>query len=157
MERIMSSRNAKLLYRHLEAENAQDLNGTLATLHPDCVFQDHATGQLWRGHSGAADHYRQWWTTFDVTVERLADQSAGWPDENTFIAEAAWKGRHVGEFLGIPASGREILQRFVVVVGFQDGLMTSERFHYDLASLLRQTGSNVMPDIGSLPYSIMSA
>ena len=41
----MNNPNIKLLYRHLEAENAQDLEGTLATLHPDCVFEDHATGQ----------------------------------------------------------------------------------------------------------------
>jgi len=153
----MNNPNIRLLHRHLEAENAQDLEGTLATLHPDCVFQDHATGQLWRGHSGAADHYRQWWTTFDVTVARLADQSAGWPDENTFIAEATWNGRHVGDFLGIPASGRDIQQRFVVVVGFRDGLMTSERFHYDLASLLRQIGSDTVPAIAGLPYSTMAA
>jgi steroid delta-isomerase-like uncharacterized protein len=153
----MNDRHAKILYQHLEAENAQNLEGTLATLHPDCVFQDHATGQLWRGHAGAADHYRQWWTTFDVTVKRLADQSAGWPDENTFIAEATWSGRHVGDFLGITSSGREIEQSFVVVVGFRDGLMSSERFHYDLASLLRQIGSDVVPDIAGLPYSTMAA
>lgn len=153
----MNGRHVRLLQQHLEAENAQDLEGTLATLHPDCVFQDHATGQVWRGHSGAADHYRQWWTTFDVTVKRSADQSAGWPDNNTFIAEATWSGRHVGDFLGIAASRRDILQRFVVVVGFRDGLMTSERFHYDLASLLRQIGSDVVPDIASLPYSSIAA
>lgn len=153
----MNDRHVRLLRQHLEAENAQDLDGTLATLHPDCVFQDHATGQVWRGHSGAADHYRQWWTTFDVTVKRSADQSAGWPDDNTFIAEATWSGRHVGDFLGIAASRRDILQRFVVVVGFRDGLMTSERFHYDLASLLRQIGSDVVPDIVSLPYSTIAA
>lgn len=153
----MNGRHTSLLHRHLEAENAQDLDGTLATLHPDCVFQDHATGQMWRGHSGAADHYRQWWTTFDVTVNRRADQSAGWPDENTFIAEATWDGRHVGDFLGIAASGRKIAQRFVVTVGFRDGLMISERFHYDLASLLRQIGGTAVPEIASLPYSTMTA
>ncbi len=103
------------------------------------------------------DHYRQWWTTFDVTVERLANQSAGWPDENTFIAEATWSGRHIGDFLGIAASGRRIEQRFVVVVGFRDGLMSSERFHYDLASLLRQIGSDIVPGIAGLPYRTMAA
>jgi steroid delta-isomerase-like uncharacterized protein len=153
----MNERHASLLRQHLEAENAQDLDGTLATLHPDCIFQDHATGQLWRGHAGAADHYRQWWTTFDVTVSRLEDQSASWSDDNTFIAEAAWSGRHIGDFLGIAASGRGIRQRFVVVVSFRDGLMISERFYYDLASLLRQIGSDVVPDLIRLPHSAMAA
>ena len=142
---------ADLVRRHLVAENGQDLAGTLATLHPECHFEDLATGQSWHGHEGAAAHYRQWWTTFDVTVQRLADQSAGWPDDNTFIAEATWNGRHVGDFLGIAASGRTIAQRFVVVVGFRDGLMISERFHYDLASLLRQIGSNAVPASPACP------
>ena len=38
---------AALIGRHLTAENAQDLPGTLATLHPDCRFEDLATGQTW--------------------------------------------------------------------------------------------------------------
>ena len=45
---------AGLIGRHLAAENAQDLPGTLATLHPDCRFEDLATGQTWHGHDGAA-------------------------------------------------------------------------------------------------------
>jgi hypothetical protein len=40
---------AELVRRHLTAENAQDLDGTLATLHPDCRFEDLATGQVWLG------------------------------------------------------------------------------------------------------------
>jgi len=67
---------AALIGRHLAAENAQDLPETLATLHPDCRFEDLATGQTWRGHDGAAQHYRQWWTTFDVTVKRGPGQSS---------------------------------------------------------------------------------
>src|SRR5262245_61695231 len=38
---------AELVRRHLTAENAQDLDGTLATLHPECRFEDFATGQVW--------------------------------------------------------------------------------------------------------------
>ena len=35
-----------VLRLHLDAENAHDLPATLATVHPDCRFQDHATGQI---------------------------------------------------------------------------------------------------------------
>lgn len=41
----MNPNLAALIGRHLAAENAQDLPGTLATLHPDCRFEDLATGQ----------------------------------------------------------------------------------------------------------------
>ena len=48
---------AELVRRHLTAENAQDLDGTLVTLHADCRFEDPATGQVWLGRDGAASHY----------------------------------------------------------------------------------------------------
>jgi steroid delta-isomerase-like uncharacterized protein len=141
-----------LVRRHLVAENGQDLPGTLATLHPDCHFEDLATGQAWRGHDGAAAHYRQWWTTFDVTVRRGAGQRACWTDDGAYMAESTWHGRHVGRFLGIEPTGRTIVQPFVVVLTFKDGLMLGERFQYDLASLLRQIGADPIPALAGLAY-----
>jgi steroid delta-isomerase-like uncharacterized protein len=148
----MQSPHAKLLWQHLEAENAHNLEGTLATLHPDCVFQDHATGQVWNGREGAAAHYRQWWDCFDVEVVRKEGQSAGWIGESVYAAEATWIGTHSGEFLGTPATGKAISQPFVVLVAFKDGLMSEERFHYDLGSLLRQIGVDPVPALAKLPY-----
>ena len=132
----MNQTLASLLRRHLAAENACDLDGTLATLHPECRFEDCATGQTWLGHAGAAAHYRQWWTTFDVEVQRSAGQRSYWTEDDCYISETTWHGRHVGRFLGLAPSSQPIVQPFVVMITFRDGLMASERFHYDLASLL---------------------
>lgn len=143
-----------LVRRHLSAENAHDLDGTLATLHRDCVFRDHATGQVWHRKPGAADHYRQWWSRFDVTVTRSEGQSAYWAADDTYVAQATWRGRHIGEFLGIAATGKSIVHPFVVFVTFRDGLMTGEEFFYDLASLLKQIGIDRVPEVGSLPYRV---
>src|SRR5690349_7227733 len=101
----MNQEHTSLLYRHLAAENAHDLAGTLATLHAKCRFEDHATGQVWHGHDGAADHYRQWWRSFDVAVMREDGQNAGWISDSAYVAEATWRGKHIGEFLGIAPSG----------------------------------------------------
>lgn len=141
-----------LVRRHLAAENAQDLDGTLATLHPDCRFEDLATGQVWRGHDGAAAHYRHWWTTFDVTVKRGPGQHSCWTADDVRISEATWHGKHVGRYLGIEPTGRTIVQPFVVVLTFKDGLMLGERFQYDLASLLRQIGADPIPALAELRY-----
>ena len=143
---------ADLLRRHLAAENAHDLDGTLATLHTQCRFDDFATGQTWHGREGAAAHYRQWWTTFDVEVQRSADQRSYWTEDGCYIAEATWHGRHIGRFLGIEPSGRTVVQPFVVILKFKDGLMASETFHYDLASLLRQIGADPIPTVRDLGY-----
>ena len=149
--------HADLVRRHLIAENAQDLPGTLATLHKDCRFEDFATGQTWTGHDGAAAHYRHWWSTFDVEVKRGEGQRNAWigadhPDGWGYIAEATWHGKHIGAYLGIAPTGRSIVQPFVVVLSFKDGLMLSERFHYDLGSLLRQLGADPIPALGTLPW-----
>ncbi|MCX7360849.1 MAG: ester cyclase [Alphaproteobacteria bacterium] len=148
----MNADLAALIRRHLQAENAHDLAGTLATLHPECRFADFATGQSWSGHEGAAAHYRQWWTCFDVEVRRGAGQQAYWAADDVYIAEATWHGRHVGRFLGIEPSGRAIVQPFVVFLSFRDGLMAGERFHYDLASLLRQIGADPIPALAGLDH-----
>ena len=148
----MDQQLADLVRRHLVAENGQDLPGTLATLHPDCHFEDLATGQSWHGHEGAAAHYRQWWTTFDVTVKRGPGQRGGWLEDGGYMAEVTWHGRHIGRFLGIEPTGRAIVQPFVVTLTFKDGLMLSERFQYDLASLLRQIGTDSIPALGELQY-----
>ena len=148
----MNQQLADLARRHLVAENAQDMDGTLATLHPECRFDDLATGQTWLGHEGAAAHYRQWWTTFDVEVKRGPGQVSAWTADDVCMAEATWHGRHIGRFLGIEPTGRAIVQPFVVVLSFRDGLMVSERFHYDLGALVRQIGGPALPALADLPY-----
>jgi len=71
--------------------------------------------------------------------------------DDVYVAEATWHGRHVGPFLSLAPSGRSFVQPFVVILTFRDGLMSGERFHYDLASLLRQIGSDPMPGVAGLP------
>ncbi len=68
----MSPDSLALIRRHLEAENAHDLDGTPATLNPECRFDGVATGQCWVGHEGATAHYRQWRT---ISIRRQPLQS----------------------------------------------------------------------------------
>ena len=72
-----------------------------------------------------------------------------WTADDFYIGEATWHGRHIGRFLGIEPTGRTIVQPFVVVLSFRDGLMLGERFHYDLASLVRQIGADPIPALAS--------
>ena len=146
------SRLSDLIRRHLTAENAHDLDTTLDTLHEGCIFRDHATGQTWHGRAGAAEHYRQWWQAFDVTVERGEGQKSWWASEDTYVAQVTWRGPHVGDFLGLPATGRIIAHPFVVFVTFRDGLMAGEEFFYDLASMLKQLGIERVPELNLLNH-----
>src|SRR3989441_2968247 len=50
----------RLWIDHSKAEDSRDLNGLIATLAPDCVYEIVPTGQRWEGHEGA----RQFYTSF---------------------------------------------------------------------------------------------
>jgi steroid delta-isomerase-like uncharacterized protein len=125
-----------LLDRHLRAENAREMQATLATLSSDCVFEDLALGRTYHGRSGAADYYRLWWEGFAPTVvpERLH-----WTEEGNVIAETRWHGVHSGHFIGMEATGRAIDVPVAIFVTFSDDdLMAGERLYYDLTTIRRQ-------------------
>lgn len=138
----MLSINREIVARHLEAENRHDLAGTLATLHPECVFEDTATGERYIGRDGAADYYRRWWSAFEVEVK---GEVRHWTEDGNLVAEARYLGRHVGPFCGVAPTQRPVDLRLAVVIGFRDGLMAGERFYYDRAGLFAQLGVTV-PD-----------
>lgn len=139
---MLSPENWNVLRRHLDAENNHRLDETLATLTEDCVFVDNALGRTFHGREGARAYYRLWWDAFDVTVIGGARY---FTTEGNLISEAGYRGTHRGEFLGIPATGRPIELRFVVFVDFRDGLMSGEKFYYDLTGLLCQIGATALP------------
>jgi hypothetical protein len=107
---------------------------------------DQATGQRWSGRAGAADHYTRWWTAFDITVGHEPGQVGHWVTPDLFVAEATWRGTHIGGFVGIAPTRRKISLPFVVFVRFKNGLLAEERFYYDRASLLAQIGVTTIPE-----------
>lgn len=130
--------HAAVLDRHVRAEMAFDLEGTLATLSPDCVFEDMPTGTLYRGRDGARAYYREWWSAFGNVPERSRLYV---PAPDTLIVETRFVGTHRGPWQGVPASGRAIDLPVAIFVSFRDGLMSGERFYYDRATLLAQIGA----------------
>jgi len=141
--------NERTVATHLAAENCHDLEATLATLHPDCVFVDEPLGLRLEGREGAARHYRLWWNAFANTLDGGA---LHWVGDDLLIGDSAFVGRHRGDFLGIAPTDAEIRLPFVVFVGFRDGLVASERFVYDLNGLLAQLKRPAW-DVPPLPTS----
>jgi len=135
----------RLLLEHLGAENRHRLDATLATLTPDCVFEDVALQRTFHGHAGAAEYYGLWWSAFDVRVERAGESY--WISDDLYVSEPVYRGTHVGEFLGVAPTHRPVHLRFVVFVSFKDGKFAGERFYYDLSSLLRQIGAKSLPEV----------
>lgn len=129
-----------LIRRHVEAENAHRMEDTLATIHPECVFEDIPMGKTYHGHAGARQYYRMWWEGLKIVISPQAQDRRMFTTDGLYIAETRFTGVHVGPFLGIAPTGRSIEFRFAVFVPFRDGLMAGERFYYDLDGLIRQLG-----------------
>lgn len=124
-----------VLRRHVSAETAFDMEGTLATLTRDCLFEDVPTGELHRGREGVRRYYNEWWSAFGNVPEGSRRHV---PAADTLIVETRFVGVHRGPYRGLAASGRKIDLPVAIFVSFRDGLMAGERFYYDRASLLGQ-------------------
>jgi hypothetical protein len=119
------------------AEAAHDLDGTLATIHPDALFEDQPVGLVLNGRGAVARHYRLWWDAFGLQTD---GGSLHWVGDDLVIGEADFVGSHVGSFLGIAPTGRTIRFPFMVIVRFRDGFLSGEKFFYDLNGIMAQIG-----------------
>ncbi|WP_137390992.1 ester cyclase [Rhodoligotrophos defluvii] len=131
-------KNLAILKQHLLAENEHDMEATLATLHPECLFEDRARMINYVGHKGAAEYYGLWWKAFDLIV---VSEKRHRLDNNNIVSEARYQGRHQGSFVGEEPTGRRIDFPLVCFLTFRDGLLAGERTYYDLGSLLSQIGA----------------
>lgn len=127
--------NDAVLRRHLSAETSFDMEGTLATLTDDCLFEDMPSGETYRGRPAVRIYYQEWWSAFGNVPTRSRTYV---PTDDCLIVETRFAGVHKGSWRGIAATGRPIDLPIAIFVSFRDGLMAGERFYYDRQALLDQ-------------------
>jgi steroid delta-isomerase-like uncharacterized protein len=132
----LDAKNSTILQRHVAAECSFDMSATLATLTLDCVFEDMAVGIKYHGHEGARRYYQEWWSAFGNTPS--SDNQFHVVSDHHLIVETRFLGKHCGQYQDLAASNRRIDLPVVIFVSFRDGLMSSERFYYDRATLIAQ-------------------
>ena len=105
-------------------------------------YADHGTviSPIFRtvqGKAAIVESFRALFTTFPdwqyTTQELLVDGDTG---AETFVVQAT----HVGEFMGLPGSGRKFEIQGVRVFRLQDRRITYERRYYDFTGFLIQLG-----------------
>lgn len=109
---------------HSRAEEARDIGGLLATLTPDCEYILMAwidgKPRRWKGHQGAADFYTALLGAFkDIHFEAASEKVPhkllvdGVPYIG-LLEESIVTGTHVGEWLGVPPSGKFVSFRVFI-------------------------------------------
>ena len=124
----------RLWVRHSIAEERRDIDGLIATLAPDCVYEIVPTGQRWDGHGGARRFYAELFGAFPDNVFALTDIVVG--PQGVFEV-ATLTGTNTGPWAGSSPSGLPVRLRIIIRFPWDEstGLFGGERIYFDRAEL----------------------
>jgi carboxymethylenebutenolidase len=126
-----------LWQKHVLAENRRSIEGLLATLCDEPIYQIMATGETYRGREAVAGFYRG---LFEAVPDANFELMNVFVGENGVVEESVLVGTQVGTFLGLPPTGKPIRLPLTIVFPIQDGQIWGERLYFDMDSLKRQLG-----------------
>jgi steroid delta-isomerase-like uncharacterized protein len=138
---------------HMEAEDRQDVEATVATFTDDCYYDVPGLGIHLRGK----DEIRRWYEQSFAAVPdfRNANERYYECEENVFF-EADIEGTHLGTWAGWAPTGRHFSIPLLVRIPIAaDGLIEAEIVHFDNAGLFMQLG--ILPKQGSAQERMMQA
>ena len=120
--------------RHSIAEDARDIDGLIATLAEDCVYEIVPTGQRWLGHDGARSFYTELFTAFPDNAFALAEIVIG--PQGVFEA-ATLTATNQGPWAGVPATGLAVSLEVLILFGWDPvaSRFTGERIWFDRGAI----------------------
>src|SRR6266581_3522703 len=123
----------RLWIAHSKAEDGRDLDGLIATLSEDCVYEIVPTGQRWEGHAGARAFYTSFLGAFPDVSFDLQDIVIG---PQGVIEITRMTGTHRGEWAGQSPTGRQVSTAIVIHFPWnpQARKFAGERIYYDSAA-----------------------
>jgi predicted ester cyclase len=124
----------RLWIRHSMAEDSRDLDGLIATLTPDCIYEVRPTGGRWEGHAGARAFYAELLGAFPDVHFDLVDIVIG---PQGVIEVVDLSGTHRGPWAGRPPSGERAAFRLVIHFPWDPAArrFSGERIYFDTAEL----------------------
>lgn len=106
----------------------------------DVVFTIMATGQEHQSPQGVMGMLNYFYhVAFDATAETRTLLFG----ENNAMVEGEFVGKHIGEFAGIPATGKSVRVPICVVYDLENAQIKRGRVYFEMPALMAQLG--VMP------------
>jgi predicted ester cyclase len=126
----------RLWVRHSIAEDRRDIDGLVATLAPDCVYEIVPTGQRWEGHAGARAFYSELFGAFPDNRFSLTQIVVG--PQGVFEV-ATLSGTNQGPWAGAPASGLPVSLEVLILFPWDPATerFTGERIWFDRGAVSR--------------------
>ena len=127
----------RLWVRHSIAEDRRDIDGLIATLSADCVYEVVPTGQRWEGHAGARAFYSELFAAFPDNAFALTEIVVG--PQGVFEV-ATLTGTNLGPWGGAQPTGLPVALQVLILFPWDPATerFTGERIWFDRGSLAGQ-------------------
>jgi steroid delta-isomerase-like uncharacterized protein len=123
-------RTREAMHRYWDSEH-QDV-GMMAE---DVVFTHMATGDEHRGPAAVLGMLNY---MYRVAFDARAEVRSRIVTEDQAVVEGEFVGTHIGEFAGIPATGRQVRVPLCVVYDLEDAMIKRARVYIEMPVLMRQ-------------------
>lgn len=132
----MSEANKSLVRRTYDAINRKDFDALAAVIADDVIEHDEFPG-LEQTKSGVIQFFRTFHAAFSGLTMTVEDAIA---EGDKVFTRVTLTGTHVGEFLGIPATGRSISVPLADFFRIRDGQMVEHWGVADSGVMMQQLG-----------------
>ena len=126
----------RLWVRHSIAEDRRDIDGLVATLATDCVYEIVPTGQRWEGHDGARDFYGELFAAFPDNAFALSEIVIG---PQGVMEVATLTGTNSGPWAGAEPTGLPVALQVLILFPWDpaEQRFTGELIWFDRGTLGR--------------------
>lgn len=132
----LRARREAIIREHFESENRHDFEATLATFHHP-RYELIATHDVHDGPAAVMRYFKQTRSAFPDQRNRLLTMHVA---DDAVITEFELSGTHLGNYRGLPPTGRSFTTRMIAVFQFEGERLVCERVYFDAADILRQLG-----------------
>ena len=141
MDEALRQRREERLVEHFASETDQQFERTLATFNGHPHYEIMATGQVFDGDDDVMGYYR---TTRTAFPDQRHDNVRFHAADDVTVAEFDLLGTNLGEFYGLPPTGRAFRVPVIAVFFFDGDRIVNERIYFDAASLVNQIGRGAL-------------
>ena len=127
----------QVMNKYIEAEHSD-----VSMMAEDVVFTIMATGDQHRGRDGVMGmlHY-----FYHVAFDATAVTRVMLFGESNAMVEGDFVGKQIGEFAGIPATGKDVRVPLCVVYDLDNDQIKHGRVYFEMPALLQQLGVGMGP------------
>jgi steroid delta-isomerase-like uncharacterized protein len=147
----LAQRRLAVIREHMDTEVTHEFDRTLATFNGHPRYEIMATGQVYDGDVEVMNYYR---TTRTAFPDQRHDKSRFHVTDDGVIVEFDLLGTNLGEFYGLPPTGKAFRVPVIAVFFFDGDRVVNERIYFDSASLVTQIGrGELLALVGQLDSS----